>query len=111
MSPVRVALFAVLLAACGPATHEECVATPTIDCENTRGCTLIRARPLTLLGDDYCLRADALAENVGCMGEEIGCDDKITVAEDPNGQQWWFWNACLPEGYVDTEQVDAKPCY
>lgn len=101
-----------LLAACGAeATHEECVALPTSECEVTPGCQWMRARPLRAVGDDFCLPADALAENVGCMGVSHGCDDVITLADDPSGRRWWFWDSCVPAGWTGSDASDAEPCF
>lgn len=104
-------LVFLFLVACADATHEECVQLPTSECETTAGCTWVRARPLTPVGSDFCLRQDALAENVGCRGADLGCDDVITVADDPDGGRWWFWDSCIPDDFVATKLSDAEPCF
>lgn len=47
---------------------------------------------------DGCVQGDFV--DLGCLDLDLGCDDVLTVATDPEGQLWWFSDSCVPAGYT-----------
>lgn len=68
------------------------------------GCATIDARPVV----DGCVQAAAAP--VGCQDLDLGCDDVLTLADDPDGARWWFSDACVPAGFTPVSWTELPDC-
>ena len=107
----RLCLMLMVAGCDGIATPEECAATPASECALTAGCETVRGSPMRQLAEDtFCLPVAYLFETVGCQAEGLGCDDVIVLADDPDGDRWYFTDSCIPADFTPTDLPDAEPC-
>ncbi len=57
--------------------------------------------------ENNCLRPP---EPVGCMKTDIPCAEAIGIAQNPNGQCYWFPNLCIPNGWHLVKNDDDPSC-
>ncbi|HWV37070.1 MAG TPA: hypothetical protein VN033_01175 [Vulgatibacter sp.] len=90
--------------ACAERTHETCA--------EGDGCRTLHA---ARYDEDRGCRHEA--EPVGCMAADAGCGDALTHARDPAGNEWLFFDTCIPKGWkhfletqADRDAADGPLC-
>lgn len=89
----------------------ECADYSPSECGDHSECATITARTLhTDTDDDWCVDFSEDPVAVGCMDGDMGCDEALHLASDPEGTTWWFSNGCIPEGWTMEQWVEVGEC-
>jgi len=75
-----------------------CSSLSLTSCAHASGCRVLSALPLQP-GPPECRGAAERA--VGCTDADMGCNGTETIARDPQGNDWGFFDSCLPAGWEE----------
>ena len=78
------------------------------ECGGERGCTEIGGQPVVDDGyDGQCVDFSGPADELGCRSITANCPSAGTFAEGPEGDLYWFADACIPADFSVVRPSDA----
>ena len=91
---------------------EDCSELSIADCTTADECTVITSSQVAYDERNECYAWANSVERVGCMAADMGCGAAFTYAAAPDNpdQCYGFTNTCIPEGWIDCQQVNIGEC-
>ena len=90
----------------------DCTELSVAECASADECTVITSSQVEYDQRNECYTWSNNVERVGCMAADMGCGSAFTYAAAPDNpsQCYGFTNTCVPQGWVDCEQVNIGEC-
>ena len=91
---------------------ENCTELSIADCAAADECTVITSSQVEYDERNECYAWANSVERVGCMAADMGCGSAFTYAAAPDNSEqcYGFTNTCIPEGWINCEQVNIGEC-
>ena len=91
---------------------EDCTELSVADCATADECTVITSSQVAYDERNECYAWANSVERVGCMAADMACGAAFTYAAAPENpdQCYGFTNTCIPEGWIDCQQVNIGEC-
>ena len=95
-----------------PESVMDCLSLTVDEYEAETASVLIMASQVIVDDEEECFLWANSIDNVGCMNDDMGCDDAITYAESPEtpGECYGFTNTCIPDGWSECSLGSYPEC-